>query len=45
VVIARDAVCSSSDATHDALMKLYHERFSIQIEIADTAAILEAWAD
>jgi nicotinamidase-related amidase len=44
VVIARDALCSSSDSTHDALMKLYHERFSLQIEIADTAQILENWS-
>ncbi len=43
VVIARDAVCSSTDETHDALMKLYHERFSQQIEIADTAVILANW--
>jgi nicotinamidase-related amidase len=43
VVIARDAVCSSSDATHDAMMKLYHERFSEQIEVADVAQIIEAW--
>lgn len=31
VVIATDAVCSSSDAGHDALLKLFHERFSQQI--------------
>jgi nicotinamidase-related amidase len=43
VVIARDAVCSSSDATHDAQMRLYHQRFSHQIEVAETAEILDAW--
>lgn len=43
VVVARDAVCSSSDGTHDALMKLYHERLSFQIEIAAVAEILDAW--
>ena len=43
VVLARDALCSSSDATHDALMTLYRERFSEQIELAETAAILDAW--
>lgn len=43
VVVARDAVCSSTDATHDALMKLYHHRFSTQIEVADTAQILDQW--
>jgi nicotinamidase-related amidase len=44
VVLATDAVCSSSDRTHDALMTLYGSRFSEQIETADTEAILAAWA-
>jgi nicotinamidase-related amidase len=43
VVLARDAICSSSDRTHDALMTLYGQRFSEQIETADTDAILAAW--
>lgn len=42
-VIARDAVCSSTDETHDALMTLYHRRFRNQIETADTREILDAW--
>jgi nicotinamidase-related amidase len=43
VVLANDALCSSSDQTHDALMTLYHNRFSEQIETAETEAILAAW--
>jgi nicotinamidase-related amidase len=43
VVLAKDALCSSSDQTHDALMTLYQERFSEQIETAETASILAAW--
>ena len=43
VVIASDAICSSSDECHDALMTLYHKRFSQQIEIASTEVILENW--
>jgi len=43
VVLAADAVCSSSDQTHDALMTLYHSRFSEQIETAESDAILAAW--
>jgi hypothetical protein len=39
VVIASDAICSSSDECHDALMTLYHKRFSQQIEIASTKVI------
>lgn len=34
---------SSSDESHDALMGLYHERFSQQVETADSAEILAAW--
>lgn len=43
VIVAADAVCSSSDLCHDALMTLYNERFSEQVEIAGTAEILGAW--
>lgn len=43
VIIASDAVCSSADATHDALLMLYHSRFSEQVEIADTETILSHW--
>jgi hypothetical protein len=42
-VIASDAICSSADATHDALLKLYKSRFSEQIEIAETELILASW--
>lgn len=43
VIVARDGVCSSSDTCHDALMTLYHQRFSEQIEIADTETVLSSW--
>lgn len=43
VVLAADALCSVSDATHDALMLLYRARFSRQIATATTEAILLAW--
>jgi nicotinamidase-related amidase len=45
VVLAEDALCSSSDETHDALMTLYRARFSEQIETAPSEAILAAWQD
>ena len=45
VVLAEDGLCSSCDATHDALMTLYRSRFSQQIEIADSATILASWQD
>lgn len=43
VVLATDALCSSSDATHDALLTLYHNRFSQQIETASSDTILAYW--
>ena len=43
VVLATDAICSSSDRTHDALMTLYRNRFSEQIETATSDAIIAAW--
>jgi nicotinamidase-related amidase len=43
VVLPIDALCSSSDRTHDALLTLYHERYSQQIETATAAAILSQW--
>jgi nicotinamidase-related amidase len=43
VVLATDALCSSSDQTHDALMTLYRNRFAEQIEAAESEEILAAW--
>jgi nicotinamidase-related amidase len=43
VVVAGDGLCSASDETHDALMLLYRQRFSQQIEVATTDVILAAW--
>ena len=43
VVIPVDALCSSSDEMHDALLGLYRNRFSYQIETADTEVILNHW--
>jgi len=43
VVVPTDALCSSSDTTHDALLTLYRERYGQQVETATAAEILEAW--
>jgi nicotinamidase-related amidase len=43
VILVRDGVCSSSDEGHDALLKLYHRRFSEQIETASAEEILSEW--
>ncbi len=44
VAIATDALCSSSDETHDALIALYETRFGQQIEAATTEEVIESWA-
>jgi nicotinamidase-related amidase len=43
VILVRDAVCSSSDEGHDALLTVYHRRYSEQIETADAQTILSRW--
>jgi nicotinamidase-related amidase len=43
IIVARDALCSSADEMHDALLGLYASRFDLQIELADGAEILRRW--
>ncbi|MCR0980531.1 cysteine hydrolase family protein [Roseomonas populi] len=43
VIIPTDALCSSSDRTHDALLTLYRERYGQQVEAVDTETLLSAW--
>ena len=43
VVVPADALCSSSDEAHDALLALYSNRFSQQVEMSDTETILRCW--
>jgi len=43
VILVRDAVCSSSDEGHDALLKVYHGRYSEQIETAEAQEVLDRW--
>jgi nicotinamidase-related amidase len=43
-VLVTDAICSSVDQTHDALMQLYSSRFSEQVEVAAMQEVLENWA-
>lgn len=45
VILVKDAVCSSSDEGHDALITMYHERFKEQLEIAESDEVLAAWPD
>jgi nicotinamidase-related amidase len=43
VVIVTDALCSSSDRTHDAILTIFRGRFSEQIETCDGETILSHW--
>ena len=43
VVLATDAVCSSSDQGHDTLLALFGQRFSQQLATATVEQILAAW--
>jgi nicotinamidase-related amidase len=44
VTVVTDAVCSSSDEGHDALLKVYRRRYSQQIATASAEEILKAWS-
>jgi nicotinamidase-related amidase len=41
-IIATDAICSSADATHDAMLTIYHGRFGMQVETATVDEIIDA---
>jgi nicotinamidase-related amidase len=43
VVLVEDAVCSSSDAGHDALITLYRTRYSEQIELIKSQELPLLW--
>ncbi len=44
VVIATDAICSSSDATHDALLSVYGRRYGQQVEAVAAEVVLASWS-
>lgn len=43
VVIVTDALCSSSDTAHDALLTLYRSRYGQQVETVTTDSVLQNW--
>jgi nicotinamidase-related amidase len=43
VVIVEDALCSSSDTGHDALMTMYRTRFHGQIDLVSADELFEIW--
>ncbi len=44
VLLVTDALCSSSDAGHDALMTLFDTRFTMQVRKITTGELLSAWS-
>jgi len=45
VVIVEDALCSSSDVGHDALMTMYRTRFHGQVDLVTSAELAEFWRE
>ena len=43
VILVTDALCSSADETHDAMMNVYLNRFGEQVETATTKILLDSW--
>nr|WP_147027529.1 cysteine hydrolase [Methylobacterium oxalidis] len=43
VVVVTDALCSSSDRAHDALLTLYRSRYGQQVETVTTETVLANW--
>jgi nicotinamidase-related amidase len=43
VVIVEDALCSSSDAGHDALMTMYRMRLHEQIDVLSVSELFDLW--
>ena len=43
IVLPTDALCSTSDGAHDALVDLFHARFSTQVEATTTEELLRHW--
>src|SRR3569623_724955 len=45
VVIVQDALCSSSDVGHDALMTMYRTRFHGQVDLVTAEELMDVWRE
>jgi nicotinamidase-related amidase len=43
VILVTDALCSSADETHDAMMNVYMNRFGEQVETVTTQTLIDSW--
>jgi hypothetical protein len=41
--VVTDALCSSADETHGAMMNVYMNRFGEQVETVTTQTLLDRW--
>lgn len=44
IILLKDAICSTSDATHDATLGVYASRFSTQLRLSSVPEVLDWWA-
>ena len=44
VILVTDALCSSADETHDAMMNVYMNRFGEQVKTVNTQTLLDSWS-
>jgi nicotinamidase-related amidase len=42
-IVVSDALASSSDESHKALIDLYNRRFDVQIELTTAETVIDAW--
>lgn len=43
IVLPINALCSTSDGEHDALVDLFHKRFGVHVEATTTEELLRHW--
>lgn len=43
VILITDALCSSANETHDAMMNVYMNRFGEKVETVTTQTLLDSW--
>jgi nicotinamidase-related amidase len=43
VILVQDAVCSSSDESHDAMLELFGNRYGQHVEVGDADEVAELW--
>jgi nicotinamidase-related amidase len=45
VIVVTDALCSSADETHDAVMTVYQSRYGQQVETVTAGFLLDEWRE